>query len=128
MTKELFDKANEILTEIKKRENDLLPLEERAKRFDDYIEWMDGRHQPIEFAGKTYKKVEIKFNMDNKPMTIHTVDMFDLVEENKKDFIAFLKKCQSNYQKKITENNRQIKELQKQFDELSEESAEVKSA
>ena len=128
MTKELFDKANEIVTEIKKRENDLLPLEERAKRFDDYIEWMDGRHQPIEFAGKTYKKVEIKFNMDNKPMTIHTVDMFDLVEENKKDFIAFLKKCQSNYQKKITENNRQIKELQKQFDELSEESAEVKSA
>ena len=44
------------------------------------------------------------------------------------NFIAFLKKCQSNYQKKITENNRQIKELQKQFDELSEESAEVKSA
>ena len=88
---------------------------------------MDGRHKPIEFAGKTYKKVEIKFNMDEKPTTMHVEDMFDLVEENKKEFISFLKKCQVNYLKMIEAEKDKAQNLENLFSILGNE-IEVKTA
>ena len=88
---------------------------------------MDGRHKPIEFAGKTYKKVEIKFNMDEKPTTTHVEDMFDLVEENKKEFVSFLKKCQVNYLKMIEAEKDKVQNLENLFSTLGNET-EVKTA
>ena len=76
---------------------------------------MDGRVSPITWNGKVYKKVEIKFNMDEHPLNIDTRDMFDLVEENKKEFIDFLKKCQSGYLKKIKEIEASINKLEEEF-------------
>ena len=128
MTKELFEKALKIQEEIELNKKTLIPLEARVKRFDDYIEWMDGRHQPIKVAGKTYKKAEINFYMDERPTNTHVEDLFDMVEENKKDFLIFLKKCQTNYQKKILEVSKQIKKLEEEFVSLGEHNVEEKTA
>ena len=127
MTKETFEKAKEIEKEIDISNEKIKQYNERAKRFNDYIEWMDGRHKPIEFAGKTYKKVEIKFNMDEKPTTTHVEDMFDLVEENKKEFVSFLKKCQVNYLKMIEAEKDKVQNLENLFFTLGNET-EVKTA
>ena len=128
MTKELFNRAKEILEEITNKEQELTLLEKRAERFGVYIEWMDGRHQPIKANGKIYKKVDIKFNMSEKPTDVSVDDLFDITEENKKEFVEFLQKCQKGYLKKIKDNRQQVEELQRQFDELSEDNPEAKSA
>lgn len=128
MTKELFNRAKEILEEITNKEQELTLLEKRAERFGVYIEWMDGRHQPIKANGKIYKKVDIKFNMSEKPTDVSIDDLFDITEENKKEFVEFLQKCQKGYLKKIKDNRQQVEELQRQFDELSEDNPEAKSA
>lgn len=121
MTKEEFLKAKEIVGNIGKLATDNKNLQVRSDRFNDYIEWMDGRHNPITFAGRTYKKVEVKFNMLDKPTDVDARDLFDIVEENKKDFVAFLKKCQKNYDDKIKANEKQIEELDKEFGLLGNE-------
>lgn len=128
MTKELFNRAKEILEEITNKEQELTLLEKRAERFGAYIEWMDGRHQPIKANGKIYKKVDIKFNMSERPTDVSVDDLFDITEENKKEFVEFLQKCQKGYLKKIKDNRQQVEELQRQFDELSEDNSEAKSA
>lgn len=128
MTKEVFEKAKEIEKEIDISNKKVKQYNERAKRFDDYIEWMDGRHKPIQFAGKTYKKVEIKFNMDEKPTAIHVEDLFDLVEENKKEFLSFLKKCQANYLKMVKDEENKIQTMENMFSELGNEIEESKTA
>jgi hypothetical protein len=128
MTKELFNRAKEILEEITNKEQELTLLEKRAERFGVYIEWMDGRHQPIKANGKIYKKVDIKFNMSEKPTDVSVDDLFDITEENKKEFVEFLQKCQKGYLKKIKDNRQQVEELQRQFDKLSEDNPEAKSA
>ena len=127
MTKETFEKAKEIEKEINISNEKINQYNKRANRFNDYIEWMDGRHKPIEFVGKTYKKVEIKFNMDEKPTTTHVEDMFDLVEENKKEFVSFLKKCQANYLKMIESEKDKVQSLENLFSTLGNET-EVKTA
>lgn len=129
MTKELFDKAKDLLEtiEVKNKEADI--LEKRAERFAAYIDWMDGRHQPIKANGKTYRKVEIKFNMSVRPTEVSVDDLFDLVEENKKEFVDFLQKCQKNYLKKTKENKSQVEKLWQEFNSLKDEDCkEVKSA
>lgn len=128
MTKELFNRAKEILEEIANKEQELTLLEKRAERFGVYIEWMDGRHQPIKANGKIYKKVDIKFNMSERPTDVSVDDLFDITEENKKEFVEFLQKCQKGYLKKIKDNRQQVEELQRQFDELSSDNPEAKSA
>jgi hypothetical protein len=128
MTKELFNRAKEILEEISNKEQELTLLEKRAERFGVYIEWMDGRHQPIKANGKIYKKVDIKFNMSERPTDVSVDDLFDITEENKKEFVEFLQKCQKSYLKKIKDNRQQVEELQREFDSLSEETFVAKSA
>lgn len=129
MTKELFDKAKDLLEtiEVKNKEADI--LEKRAERFAAYIDWMDGRRQPIKANGKTYRKVEIKFNMSARPTEVSVDDLFDLVEENKKEFVDFLQKCQKNYLKKTKENKSQVEKLWQEFDSLKDENCkEAESA
>lgn len=120
MTKEAFEKARDIIQNIDFLGKEIPKLEERIERFDEYIEWMDGRHNPIKFAGKEYKKVEIKFNMSERVTDIDGRDLFDIVEENKKEFIDFLKKCQNNYKKKLENNKKEIKSLENDFAELDD--------
>jgi hypothetical protein len=121
MTKEIFERAKEIEQKISSNDLEIKKLNAKASRFNDYIDWMDGRHKPIEHAGKTYKKVEIKFNMDARPTSIHIDDMFDMVEENKKDFLKFLIKSQSNYLEKIKTIEKENKILKEEFENLGNE-------
>lgn len=121
MTREDFEKAKEIEKGINNSLEKVAQYKSRAERFNSYIDWMDGRHKPVEFAGKIYKKVDIKFNMDTRPVLSHAEDMFDLVEENKKDFLVFLKKCQSNYLKMIKEEEENIKKMNVVFSNLGNE-------
>lgn len=115
MTLEEFNKAAEIrknIEELIKTKNSLI---NRVERFNDYLSFMDGRVSPITWNNKVYKKAEIRFNMDEHPLNIDTRDMFDLVEENKKEFIDFLKKCQSGYLKKIKEIEVSINKFEEEF-------------
>ena len=129
MTKELFDKAKDLLETIEVKNKEVSILEKRTERFAAYIDWMDGRHQPIKANGKTYRKVEIKFNMSTRPTEVSVDDLFDLVEENKKEFVDFLQKCQKNYLKKTKENKSQVEKLWQEFNSLKDEDCkEVKSA
>ena len=121
MTREDFEKAKEIEKGINNSLEKVAQYKSRAERFNSYIDWMDGRHKPVEFAGKIYKKVDIKFNMDTSPVLSHAEDMFDLVEENKKDFLVFLKKCQSNYLKMVKEEEENIKKMNVVFSNLGNE-------
>jgi hypothetical protein len=127
MTREDFEKAKEIEKEINNSLEKVAQYKSRAERFNSYIDWMDGRHKPVEFAGKIYKKVDVKFNMDARPVLSHAEDMFDLVEENKKDFLVFLKKCQSNYLKMVKEEEENIKKMNVVFSNLGNEE-KVKTA
>ncbi len=129
MTKELFDKAKDLLEAIEMKNKEVGILEKRAERFAAYIDWMDGRHQPIKANGKTYRKVEIKFNMSVRPTEVSVDDLFDLVEENKKEFVDFLQKCQKSYLKKTKENKSQVEKLWQEFDSLKDENCkEAESA
>ena len=115
MTLEEFNKAAEIrknIEELIKIKNSLIS---RVERFNDYLSFMDGRVPPITWNGKVYKKAEIKFNMDEHPLNTDIRDMFDLVEENKKEFIDFLKKCQNGYLKKIKEIEASINKFEEEF-------------
>jgi DNA replicative helicase MCM subunit Mcm2 (Cdc46/Mcm family) len=127
MTREDFEKAKEIEKGINNSLEKVAQYKSRAERFNSYIDWMDGRHKPVEFAGKIYKKVDVKFNMDARPVLSHAEDMFDLVEENKKDFLVFLKKCQSNYLKMVKEEEENIKKMNVVFSNLGNEE-KVKTA
>lgn len=117
MTEEKFNKAEELKKEISNRKQMLPIYINRVKRFDDYISFMDGRKNPVKFCGKIYKKAEVKFVMDNPTMTDPN-DLFDMVEENKKEFVDFLSKCQKNYKKKLETLNSDIEKLNKEFEEL----------
>lgn len=117
MTEENFKKAEEIRNEISEREKFIPLLQKRVNRFDDYLNFMDGRKNPVEFCGKTYKKAELKFTLDN-PTVFNPVDDFDMIEENKKEFISFLKKCQANYKSKLEASKAEISALTKQFEEI----------
>ena len=121
MTREDFEKAKEIEKGINNSLEKVAQYKSRAERFNSYIDWMDGRHKPVEFAGKIYKKVDIKFNRDTRPVLSHAEDMFDLVEENKKDFLVFLKKCQSNYLKMVKEEEENIKKMNVVFSNIGNE-------
>jgi hypothetical protein len=127
MTKEIFERAKVIEQEMSERKTRSQEYKQRAEHFNQYIDWMDGRHAPIKFANKVYKKVELKFNMYENPTVYHIEDAFDMIEENKKDFIAFLKKCQSNYLKLSEAEENKIVALEKEFGNLGEE-AESKIA
>ena len=61
--------------------------------------------------------------MDEHPLNIDTRDMFDLVEENKKEFVDFLKKCQSGYLKKIKEIDSSLQNLEFEFESLGKAEA-----
>ena len=115
MTLEEFNKASEIRKNIEEFIKIKNSLTSRVERFNDYLSFMDGRVPPVTWNGKIYKKAEIRFNMDEHPLNIDTRDMFDLVEENKKEFIDFLKKCQNGYLKKIKEIEASINKLEEEF-------------
>ena len=85
---------------------------------------MKDSHQPIKIRDKVYRKVDIRFNI-NSVTDIDVADMFDMVDENKKEFVDFLKKCQANYKKKIDNCNKEIKELYAEFDQLEDEPLEA---
>lgn len=115
MTLEEFNKAAEIRKNIEELIKTKNSLTSRVERFNDYLSFMDGRVPPVTWNGKVYKKAEIRFNMDEHPLNIDTRDMFDLVEENKKEFVDFLKKCQNGYLKKIKEIEANINKLEEEF-------------
>lgn len=115
MTLEEFNKASEIRKNIEELIKTKNSLTSRVERFNDYLSFMDGRVSPVTWNGKVYKKAEIRFNMDEHPLNIDTRDMFDLIEENKKEFVDFLKKCQSGYLKKIKEIEANINKLEEEF-------------
>lgn len=117
MTEENFKKAEELKKQINNKKTLLPLLEKRIGRFNDYISFMDGRKNPVEFCGKKYKKAEIKFVLEN-PTVYNPIDDFDLIEENKKEFVDFLSKCQKNYEKKLSIYNSEIEKLNKEFEEL----------
>lgn len=119
MTLDAFTKATEIKQKIADVEQEVPILQKRIERFNDYIEFMDGRIKPITAYGKTYKKAEIHFNINERVTDVDSRDMFDIVEENKKEFVEFLKKCQKNYEKKLTEQTDTIEILEKEFADLS---------
>ena len=66
MTLEDFNKATEIRESISEAEKQLPLLDMKINRFDDYINFMDGRINPIKAHGKVYKKAEIKFNINER--------------------------------------------------------------
>jgi len=124
MTLEDFNKAAEVRESISKAEKQLPLLDMKVNRFDDYINFMDGRVNPIKAHGKVYKKVEIKFNINERVTDYDVRDMFDIVEENKKEFIEFLKKCQNNYKKKIEEQKKLINSLNEEFSNIGNNTKE----
>lgn len=118
MTTQSFEKALDLRKQISDIEKTVPVLNSRIERFNDYIEFMDGRVKPISRNGKNYKKVEIKFNINDIPTDLDARDMFDIVEENKKDFVEFLKKCQKNYEKKLQHQAEIIVNLEEEFANL----------
>ena len=121
MTKEEFKKAVDINEKIAEAERKIPILSTRVERFDDYIGFMDGRVPPLEAHGKILPKVEVKFNINDRMTDVDARDMFNIVEENKKEFIDFLKKCQANYKKKLEAQGKEIKELEKEFENIGKE-------
>ena len=121
MTKEDFNKAIEINKKIEEASRLGPILKEREERFNDYIEFMDGRVSPLKAHGKVLPKVEIKFNINDRMTDVDIRDMFNIVEENKKEFVEFFKKCKANYKKKIEVNEKEIKSLEKEFENIGKE-------
>lgn len=113
---ENFKRAKEIEEQINEIDRQTPILQNRIRRYDDYLHLMDGRIPAPTYAGKPMKKVELKLNVD--PIKIDTSDQFDMVEENKADFIIFLKKCQSNYKKLVERNLAQKEKLEEEFKQL----------
>ena len=118
MTKEEFKKAVDINEKIAEAERKMPILSTRIERFNDYINFMDGRVPPLKAHGKILPKVEVKFNINDRMTDVDIRDMFNIVEENKKDFVEFLKKCQSNYKKKLEIQGKEIEELEKEFESI----------
>lgn len=116
MTPEQYNRAKEIETELLNIKKDLPMLAERVARFNDYLHLMDGRTPAPEYAGKPMKKVELIIRTDS--IKIDLRDRFDMVEDNKKEFVDFLKKCQANYQKQIEKLLKRKEELEAEFAKL----------
>ena len=115
MTEEQFETALKIKEKIEENEKEIPALKERVLRFNDYIKHVSSDESPVVYYGKKYKKVDIAFNMGN-PTISDVRDYFDIVEENKKDFLDFLKKCQKNYKKRIEEHESEISGLKSQLE------------
>lgn len=116
MTLEQYNRAKEIENELMQIKNQLPVLIQRVARFNDYLHLMDGRIPAPQYAGKIVKKVELKINTD--AIEIDLRDRFDMVEDNKKEFVDFLKKCQANYQKQIEKLGARKQELEEEFGKL----------
>ena len=124
MTIEDFQKANEIVDKLSILGKQITTYQTRIGRIKEYIK-VAKKTTSMEFAGKEYKTIELKFNVTNPPTNVYVDDMFDLVGENREDFFAFLKKTISNYEKKIKDNEKEIVELQSQFDLLGNKEEKV---
>lgn len=124
MTIEDFQKANEIVDKLSILGKQIATYQNRISRIKEYIK-IAKKTTSMEFAGKEYKTIELKFNVTNPPTNVYVDDMFDLVGENREDFFVFLKKTISNYEKKIKDNEKEIAELQSQFDLLGNKEEKV---
>lgn len=124
MTIEDFQKANEIVDKLALLGKQNAIYQTRIGRIKEYIK-IAKKTDSIEFAGKVYKTIDLKFNVTNPPTNVYVDDMFDLVGENKEDFFVFLKKTISNYEKRIKENDKEIANLQSQFDLLGNKEEKV---
>ena len=113
MTLEQYNKAKEVEAELLSIKQELPKLAERVVRYNDYLKLMDGRTPAPTYAGKPVKKAELKLNVD--PIKTDLADNFDMIEENKEDFVKFLKKCQANYQKQIESLMKRQEELEVEF-------------
>lgn len=110
MTKEKLEEILKINKDISSLEKEIEVFNKRIERVKAYIAYMDGRVKPVMFGPNPAKKVEIKFQIEEHCKT-NIDDMFDLAEENKEEFVKFLKNCLSSYEKKIKANEKKIQEL-----------------
>ena len=119
MTEQQFEEIKKISEEIdliKKANEKLLT---KIERIDEYISFLkeDGDTIISKITGKQYPKVEYQFLTGNGPTETDIKDYgFNVILENKEEFIKFLKACQKGYKRDMDLNNVRINSLRKQFE------------
>lgn len=114
MTLEEYEMAKEIMMKIQEHEKEIMILNGRASRVNEYIELAKKKDSKVTFAGKEHDRISMRFIFNN-PTESDVRDMFSLIDDNKADFLAFLKKSVSNYEKEIKRHEKEIADLKETF-------------
>lgn len=86
---------------MEKHKNVIPNTETKIERFNEYIKFLDGKIPNVKMFGKTYKKVDIKFNIGN-PTEKQTVEIILIWLKKQKRICRFSKEVSEKLRKRRT--------------------------